>query len=350
MINGRYAPIGSVTSGGMGDIEIFTDTHLDRTVVIKKLQAGVATRRIVDEQKALCKLRSKHVVQLFDIIVSDAVSGTIDALVLERISGTDLAPSTYVCNEHFLLTLWQIACGIRDIHGAGIIHRDIKPNNIRVTTDGVIKILDFGLARTEGLESRTRNIIGTPGYMAPELWADETISFDKSIDVYAFGVLVIALLGADVPFQILAQPPQVVSPTMILPLLLGMPDTVANLVSRCLSFQPSLRPTMDEIAHAIAENLLRDKHRALVVYNKLPKYCDKNNRVINMAVPATGTLSIHYDGFKHLCTACSGAVTINNNPVTVGMVIPKCCVITFGSQGSSRQFVTFDVSNPEVMP
>lgn len=350
MINGRYEATGVATSGGMGDIGAYTDKHLDRVVIIKKLQAGVATRRILDEQKALGRLRSKHVVQLFDIIVSEDGSGTIDALVLERIDGSDLEPGTFACDDNLLRTLWQIACGLRDIHDAGIIHRDIKPNNIRVTSDGVVKILDFGLARTEGLEARTQNIIGTPGYMAPELWSDETISFDKSIDVYAFGVLVLALIGAPVPVQIRAQPPQAILQATVLPLVTGLPDTVKDLIARSLSFLPASRPTMDDIATAIGNDLLKDKHRALVVYNKQPLYCDRTNRLINMSVPNIGSLSIQYDGYKYRCMTCSGAVSINNTAIAVGMQIPNCCVITFGGQGSARKFVTFDVSNPEVMP
>ncbi|UQQ18148.1 protein kinase [Salmonella sp. WGH-01] len=74
-----------------------------------------------------------------------------------------------------LKKLWQIACGLSDIHSAKVIHRDIKPNNIRVDENKIVKILDFGLARTSGTEAFTHSVIGTLGYMAPELWKRKTL-------------------------------------------------------------------------------------------------------------------------------------------------------------------------------
>lgn len=288
--------------------------------------------------------------QLFDIIVSDQDSSDVQGLVLEHIDGEDLQLNSFSCDDRFLSVLWQIACGLRDIHAAGIIHRDIKPNNIRMTRDGVVKILDFGLARPDGASARTLSVIGTPGYMAPELWQAGTISFNNAIDVYAFGVAVLALLGVDPPPAILARPPVPVDPTRLTPLISGLPPDISMMVARCISFQPVDRPPMVEVVQTIAKHLLRDKHRALVVYNRRPLQIDKNNRTVTMNVPTIGSITIDYNGHSFVASASTGIVYLNNTPVVAGMTVPNCCVITFGRPGTPRQFVTFDVSNPEVMP
>lgn len=143
MIGGRYQPTGGMTGGGMGDIIECIDVRLDRKVIIKKLKDGEEERRIIDEQQALIHLRSKHVVQLFDVVSVNDGGGAKTGLVLEYIEGENLDWNGFVQDFNFIKTLWQIAFGLTEIHSAGIIHRDIKPNNIRVDTEGVVKIIDF---------------------------------------------------------------------------------------------------------------------------------------------------------------------------------------------------------------
>jgi serine/threonine protein kinase len=81
----------------------------------------------------------------------------------------------------FQKILWQIAAGLSDIHRAGVIHRDIKLQNIRRDKFGIIKIIDFGLAREVGVDDKTKSITGTIGYMAPELFGTSTISFSPAV-------------------------------------------------------------------------------------------------------------------------------------------------------------------------
>jgi len=188
----RYRLAEQLPPGGMGEVFECIDTHLDRRVVLKILKVGEDDRRLLDEQKALVKLRSKHVVQLYDVI---STNETIPqkAIVLEHIDGQDLTPCSSI--DEGLKVLWQVACGLSDIHSADVIHRDIKPNNIKINSTGLVKIYDFGLSRNSGPEAQTRSLIGTPGYMAPELWQwSGDISFEKSIDVYAFGILAFNIL------------------------------------------------------------------------------------------------------------------------------------------------------------
>lgn len=331
----------------MGEVFECFDTHLERRVIIKRLQPGVENRRLIDEYKALANLRSKHVVQMFDLVSFTDHGKTIPAIVLEYIEGEDLAPAKFEPNEEFLRVLWQIACGLKDIHAAGVIHRDIKPNNIRMDHEGIVKIIDFGLARADD-EAKTQSIIGTPIFMAPELWGDNTISFNRAIDVYAFGVTFVSLLNAKVPRALAARPPGAVSRPAIDKLADGVPLDVIQVFHSCLSAAPNERPDVSEIASIIEKHLLFDRHRALVVMNGTQHWLDQNNRKISLTAGNVGNLTIEYDGFGFKVSRAGGSVFVNNTPASVGLEMPGCCVLTFGT-GGNRSFVTFDVSHPEVM-
>lgn len=207
LIANRYKILDNSDRGGMGEVMFCEDLHLQRKVVLKYLQAGVEARRLLDEQKALSKVRSKHVVQLYDIVNIPGGVAQQPAIVLEFIDGETLQIGCFSANKDYLNLIWQISCGLADIHSHGIIHRDIKPGNIKKDGEGVIKILDFGLSRNNA-DAETRCIIGTPIFMAPELWDNhQTIVFDSSIDVYAFGVTCLALLTDKFPHSLCSKPP-----------------------------------------------------------------------------------------------------------------------------------------------
>ncbi|MFY8063009.1 MAG: protein kinase domain-containing protein, partial [Usitatibacteraceae bacterium] len=145
----RYQTKGGPLVGGMAAVYPCMDIVLERQVAIKIMPGSAHRRRVRDELEALLKLRSKHVVQVYDVL--NHAEGDL-AIVQEFIDGLDLfddklAPSSL---DGYLKLLWQIASGIADVHELGVIHRDIKPNNMKVDPEGVIKIFDFGLARDEG--------------------------------------------------------------------------------------------------------------------------------------------------------------------------------------------------------
>jgi serine/threonine protein kinase len=348
-IAGRYEPTGATSAGGMGEIIECIDSHLQRRVIIKRLQVGIEERRLLDEQKALAKLRSKHVVQLFDIIVLRDRGKPEKAIVIEFIEGENLEVNSCEVGRPYLNVLWQIACGLKDIHEAGVIHRDIKPNNIRVDKEGVIKIIDFGLARSRE-DAKTHSIIGTPIFMAPELWNDKTVSFDQSIDVYAFGATSLALLNKDAPKELAYRPPQAVSLASLTPSVPGLQPDIIALIHKCLRADPTKRPRMIEVQALLARHLLENEHRALVVMDGTAHHLDRKNRKITLNAGAVGSLTVEYDGFDFKVSSATGAVSMNNTVAKAGSIVPGCCVITFGGAGQNRRFVTFDVSNPEVMP
>jgi serine/threonine protein kinase len=170
LIADRYEPTGNAAWGGMGEVNECIDKNLSRKVMLKRVFKASDMPRLMDEQKALIKLRSKHVVQLLDVVKFDWNAQTITCLVLEYIDGQDLDKISFKPDLDYQKVLWQVASGLADIHAAGVIHRDIKPENIRRDKFGVVKIFDFGLAREVGKDDKTRSIAGTLGYMAPELF------------------------------------------------------------------------------------------------------------------------------------------------------------------------------------
>lgn len=344
----RYSLQESGISGGMGDILSCKDNHLDRKVIIKILKNNEEERRLLDEQKALLKLRSKHVVQLYDIIDIVVDGKTKKGLVLEFIDGADLEYKHQESIDERLKKLWQIACGLSDIHSAGIIHRDIKPNNIRLDENNIIKILDFGLARSSGKDALTHSVIGTLGYMAPELWKRSNISFDQSIDVYAFGVVVFDLFSIEKPDELYEHPPVPVRSSTISELAKVLPADLVGTLSSCLSHDRSSRPTMEHVKNKLAKHLLKNKHRALFVLNNKKYELNAKKNDVTVTWGGGGQMKIEYDGFDFKVASFSGDVTVNNQPVILNKIFPSCSVITL-INGGSRTFVTFDISRPEVM-
>jgi serine/threonine protein kinase len=344
LIADRYEPTGNASWGGMGEVNECTDNNLSRKVVLKRVHKASDMPRLLDEQKALLKLRSKHVIQLLDVVRFSWNGDEITCLVLEFIDGVDLSKLKFSPDHDFQKILWQIASGISDIHDAGVIHRDITPSNIRRDVHGVIKIFDFGLARETEKDDRTRSIIGTPGYMAPELFGSKTIPFSQAVDVFSFGTVALSLLGQ----QPSAGLPTKITSASVKKRFPQLDDESAKLIGGCLELAPSARPKMSEVASIIGRELLRDKHRARVVNGSNVQELHSQNRSINLQ-SAVGSLRIDYDGFKFVVTQVTGSVFINNSPVSVGDQMLSSCVITIGAAGANRGFVTFDVSNPEVM-
>lgn len=349
MIANRYEHVGSLNErGGMGEVDIFTDLHLRRDVVIKRLQAGVEEKRLLDEQKSLAKLRSKHVVQLYDIVAIGDMPEAEAALVLEYIDGKPIEVNSYHVGEELLKCLWQISCGLAEIHAAKIIHRDIKPQNLKVDSEGVVKILDFGLARGDD-EAVTRSIIGTPVYMAPELWGEQTISFDASIDAYAFAITSLALVTDNPPRELCVSPPLTISYETFRGYLDKFHEEIVNILFQCLSHNPSARPSMRAVSDTLKKHLLFNKHKATVVLDGSVHVLNEQNRKTRLSANV-GMLEIEYDGLNFKVKSANGHVLINNKQVTAGDIVPGCSVIAFGRPDKVRKFVTFDVSNPEVMP
>ena len=350
----RYISTGKTfDDGGMGDTAVYRDSILERLVIIKRLQKGVEKKRLLDEISALQTIRSPHVVQIYDVIEDDG--GEIAGIVEEYLDGDDLTsvdkPKTFA---EFLATCFSIAKGIADIHSAGRIHRDIKRQNMKYDGEKCLKIFDFGLARTEGVDAATVGAVGTPGYMAPELFSGSPgaqVSFTQAVDVFAFASTCLAVCIGNLPADLRKMPPALPSQSVsFAPLAIGMPSDVVALLDRCFSTNPINRPRMTEVVEQLARYLLKDRHRALLVYGGGKHVLDASQRTVNLSVGGQGALSISYDGFGFVVSNASGSVFVNNMVAVNGMILPGACVIVLGnpSLGNQRTFITLDVSHPEV--
>jgi serine/threonine-protein kinase len=209
---GKFRLLEQLGQGGCGTVWRAVDTELDRIVAVKIPAAALLTSPLVwsrfrREARAAARLSHPNVVMLFDI---DQVGDT-PLLVMEYVEGTDLArlveqsgslPVAQACDY-----IRQAALGLQHAHECGLVHRDVKPANLLLTTRGsVVKVLDLGLARlprrSEGADSSPTQpgcVMGTPDFIAPEQ-ARDSRSADARADVYGLGCTLYYLLAGQVPF------------------------------------------------------------------------------------------------------------------------------------------------------
>lgn len=128
----------------------------------------------------------------------------------------------------------------------------------------------------------------------------------------------------------------------------SIPEKIADILDRCIACDPQERPKMEEVLELISKYLLFGKHRALVIANSKPYTLDKVDQTIRVGGTQSGLL-IKYDGLDFIIEGVLGTVLVNNSLLSEGSILPKSCVFTIRQENSAPQFVTFDVSNPEVL-
>jgi eukaryotic-like serine/threonine-protein kinase len=350
----RYEKVGiNFSGGGMSTAFKCTDKHLDRDVLVKVLQKGVDQKRILDEVKALSAIRSKHVVQIFDVLKDN--SGNVTAIVEEFLPGPDLNDTLPIKDVDLVLRhIYAIACGLSDIHAVKVIHRDIKPNNMKTDAEGCLRIFDFGLSREDGVNSETVGTIGTPGYIAPELCAPahQTVSFTAAVDVFAFGATALKLIRGKIPTELRAIPPKLpCADADFSKQVVVLPPTIASILNQCLSQKPSKRPSMNTVRDIIGRHLLYGRHKATMIVTAGVHYLEKVGQSVTLSAGSLGSVDVNYDGYDFIATNVKGDVFINNTIIAPPQNLPGACVITLGatSLGTKRRFITFDVTHPEVV-
>src|SRR5262249_52467700 len=216
---GHYQVLALIGIGGMGAVWKAKDTRLNREVAIKTLPPGFDRHpnrllRFDREAKLLASLNHPNIATIHGL---DEDRGT-RFLVLELVEGDTLADRLNhgtIPLEESLKLARQISEALEAAHEKGIIHRDLKPANIKITADGTVKILDFGLAKafarddvhadpsdslSPSVESTERGLIlGTAAYMAPEQARGKRV--DKRADIWAFGVVLYEMVTGTRPFQ-----------------------------------------------------------------------------------------------------------------------------------------------------
>jgi TolB-like protein/Tfp pilus assembly protein PilF len=209
---GSFEIVEVIGRGGMGVVYLARDTKLDRSVAIKSIPAkladdSTARMRFRREAKLLASLNHPNIAVIHDIMEQDDGAGY---LVLEYVPGETLAERITrepLKVEQALSIARQIALAVSAAHEKGVIHRDLKPGNIKLTTEGRVKVLDFGLAKpsvSEGADieitsTKPGHIIGTPAYMSPEQARGK--STDHRTDIWSFGCIMYEMLAGHLPFE-----------------------------------------------------------------------------------------------------------------------------------------------------
>lgn len=262
---GSFEIVEMIGRGGMGIVYLAHDTKLKRSVAIKTIPAQLdsdpTTRmRFRREAELLASLNHPNIAVIHDIIEEDKSC----YLILEYVLGETLAERIArepLALQEALSICQQIAEAVSAAHEKGLVHRDLKPGNIKITPDGRVKILDFGLAKavpTEGKLAETNvtqpgRIIGTPAYMSPEQARGKDT--DHRTDIWSFGCIMYQILTAHLPFEgrtatdtlariIEREPDWEALPNDI-------PENIRTLLHRCLEKDPDQR--LGDIAGAAME-------------------------------------------------------------------------------------------------
>jgi beta-lactam-binding protein with PASTA domain/serine/threonine protein kinase len=234
----------------MSTVYVATDQRLDRDVALKVLHPhlvndGNFLDRLAREARAAAKLSHPHVVGVLD----QGHDGHTAYLVMEYIKGhtlRDVINTKGALSPRLALALIDpVVEGLGAAHAAGLIHRDVKPENVLIADDGRIKIGDFGLARAVTANTSTGALIGTVGYLSPELVLGKPA--DARSDIYSTGIMLFEMLtgrqpfDGEVPIQVAYQHVNatVGPPSALVP---GLADEVDELVQWCTANDPEKRP------------------------------------------------------------------------------------------------------------
>ena len=264
---GHYQIAGLLGQGGMGEVYLAQDTRLDRRVALKILPAAAAgdadrLARFIREAKAASALNHPNIITVYNI--GDAADTHF--IAYEFVDGKTLrefASDSPVSITSAVEIAIQIGSALVEAHGAGIVHRDLKPDNVMIRTSGLIKLLDFGIARlTSPVESTSTSVtvihartesgllIGTPQFMSPE--QARGIEVNQQTDLFSFGAILYELLSGRSPFAADTLSDVIVAVLTREPArLIGVPLQLANVVSKALEKDRSRR-------YETATELLRD--------------------------------------------------------------------------------------------
>ena len=265
---GRYTLERSISdTGGQGEVYLATDRNLDRRVAVKVLKPALADNeefvsRLFGEAEILMSLDHRNIVKVWN-------AGEIEGryfIDMEYVEGLDLRRWTRqhgrVPLEVAVALLVEIAAGLHHAHDKGVIHRDVKPENVMLTTQGAVKVLDFGLGRVIDDEVRRTvdgTVMGTWAYMSPEQLdgAPATTAFD----VYSLGAVAYELLSARPPFtgtpSAIYHKAHTEKPEPLNRVSREMPSELSDLVHHMLAKRPDKRPREMREVHDVLRSVAR---------------------------------------------------------------------------------------------
>ncbi len=309
MIADRYMLVKHIGSGGMADVYIAMDTLLNREVAVKILRGElsndpVALLRFQREAHASCALIHPNIVEIYDVGEDNGAH----FLVMEYIRGKTLKQLIHLRGalsvDEAIAIMKQLISATHEAHKRGIIHRDIKPQNVLVKDDGTIKMVDFGIALAHDALQLTQNdsVMGSVHYLAPELAKGEQASYQS--DIYALGIVFYELLSGQVPFSA-EQPVQVALKHIreempsIRQMICDVPQSVENIILKasakrkeyrynsCLEMLQDLNTCLSPVRaneQKISFELVEEKSQGTIVMDQLkevekPKKTKKKSNV-----------------------------------------------------------------------
>ena len=267
---GRYRVLGTLGEGAMGVVYLAEDPLLKRGVAIKVVRGAALSRRdglrrFQREAEISARLNHPNIVTVFDVGEEPGVGPFIAMEHVEGESLRDRLRRGSLVPEEVLAILGQLRSGLESAHRADIVHRDVKPENLLITPEGRLKLMDFGIAKDDDLAiTATAAYLGTPAYAAPELLAGGRAS--AATDHWAFAVTAFECISGVAPF-----PGETISATLFLiaheapRFPEGMAPALKDLFLRAFDKAPLNRPPdlgafMEELVEALpmeAENRAR---------------------------------------------------------------------------------------------
>ncbi|MER6303496.1 protein kinase [Kitasatospora sp. NPDC001539] len=259
-LNGRYELVGILGVGGMATVWRGVDHVLGRQVAVKVLNGGLAddprfAERFSREAQHAAMLVHPRIVMVFDSGVDQGTPFIVMELVQGRSLAAVLADQPQLPVERAVGIAAAVCEALVVAHGAGLVHRDIKPGNIMITDDGGVKVVDFGIARagSSGNLTQTASVLGTAAYLSPEQATASAL--DGRTDLYAVGCVLTEMLTGETPFT--AETPvaiafkhvseQALPPSVRRP---GLPPALDAAVLRLLAKDPADRPADAAAARA----------------------------------------------------------------------------------------------------
>ncbi len=262
LLAGRYQIVRWLGGGGMGQVYEVIDTELDERVALKVLRSGLsneAIERFRREVKLTRRIQHRNVARMFDI----GEHAGEKFLTMELVTGSSLKPDGKPMAWSELRAIAeQICAGLAAAHAAGVVHRDLKPDNIMIeATTGRAVITDFAIARTVEEPGITQigGVIGTPRYMSPEALNGEEV--DARADLFSLGVMLFELATGERPWSgdtpIAVAVAQATSePRVMNTETTDIPPSFGELVAACLQIDPKARPASAlDIGNAIASGI-----------------------------------------------------------------------------------------------
>ena len=314
IVASRYKIEEEIGRGGMAVVYKALDMRLNRPVAFKLLHPFLASQqesanRFLRESEAIAKLHQSNIVEIFDAGQDDE-SGS-QFLVMELVEGPTLKEfiqkhPTKVPEMAIAMTC-SLCDAIEHAHKAGIVHRDIKPENIMFSSDGVLKLMDFGIARMLDADRMTASgsLIGSPAHMSPEIIEGQHYTF--SCDIFSLGTVLYYMLTNELPFQ--GATPMAVFKAILdnvyqLPSRrqLTISKNIDKVVAKCLKTNPDERyQTIAELKNALLDQLrpfkLENYAEIITKYYKDP---DSYNAILIPKIKGTLNTSAQFAIRQHM--------------------------------------------------